>query len=594
MEEYSFRFPINSTSTVSANSLSDHFGAHLRELLRLLVPLEKDREVNLDGYRMLNDLQGLYPLYPEEEEYFPDESPLSLYEPRIAYIRHILESLLSIVDLEFNGKKVSVDGFRLKNLKQWLSPGGNANDILAHAASRCNMDCRFCYNRGAPAVLKPKPREPEDEYREIKTRIAHYVPKGRLNLFPNMGSPAEALAHPCILDILQELRQKTGETFRIPTNGSALTPEMIHALEKLKPICLDISLNTSSPARRRWLMGDTEPRIALDALAYLADHCIPYSIVIVPWPFPSESLMIEDLESTLAFASARTPSLIQVSLPGCPRALSEEKLFSHASVWDRIRAAVQELRARTDCPVVIRPGIFEEYTDPEKLNDPTLVGVVRNSPADRAGLRRGDRILSIHGLPVRSLPQARSILTVIHQGDMKELLLSVEREGVLMDCFLDCGEFDYPYTPETATHLGAVFSSSGVPLDWHEKLKGVVASRNAKEVLLLTSCLLKPTMESLFSRNGFSSGVQLHLRVPENRYFGGNIFMGDLLVVQDFVEAIQAFIDEESIYPDLVVIPSSPFHLSGWGRDLTGRVYREIERLTDIPVALVACEPIFD
>jgi len=46
--------------------------------------------------------------------------------------------------------------------------------------------------------------------------------------------------------------------------------------------------------------------------------------------------------------------------------------------------------------------------------------------------------------------------------------------------------------------------------------------------------------------------------------------------------------------PDLVVIPSSPFHLSGWGRDLTGRVYLEIERSTGVPVALVECEPIFD
>ena len=54
------------------------------------------------------------------------------------------------------------------------------------------------------------------------------------------------------------------------------------------------------------------------------------------------------------------------------------------------------------------------------------------------------------------------------------------------------------------------------------------------------------------------------------------------------------FTDEEGICPDLVVIPSSPFHLSGWGRDLTGRVYKEIERLTEIPVALVECDPIFD
>ena len=52
--------------------------------------------------------------------------------------------------------------------------------------------------------------------------------------------------------------------------------------------------------------------------------------------------------------------------------------------------------------------------------------------------------------------------------------------------------------------------------------------------------------------------------------------------------------EKEEVEPDLVVIPSSPFHLSGWGRDLTGRVYLDIERSTGIPVALVECEPIFD
>jgi nucleotide-binding universal stress UspA family protein len=70
--------------------------------------------------------------------------------------------------------------------------------------------------------------------------------------------------------------------------------------------------------------------------------------------------------------------------------------------------------------------------------------------------------------------------------------------------------------------------------------------------------------------------------------------MGDLMVVQDFIEAIEDFMEEENIRPDLVVIPSSPFNLSGWGRDLTGRVYLDIERRSGCPVALVECDPIFD
>ena len=70
--------------------------------------------------------------------------------------------------------------------------------------------------------------------------------------------------------------------------------------------------------------------------------------------------------------------------------------------------------------------------------------------------------------------------------------------------------------------------------------------------------------------------------------------MGDLLVVQDFIEAIEESVAERGSRPDLVLVPSSPFHVGRWGRDLEGREYLEIERRTGVPVALVECEPIFD
>lgn len=70
--------------------------------------------------------------------------------------------------------------------------------------------------------------------------------------------------------------------------------------------------------------------------------------------------------------------------------------------------------------------------------------------------------------------------------------------------------------------------------------------------------------------------------------------MGDLMVVEDFIRAAKEFVQTGKIQPDLILIPSSPFHLSRWGRDLTGRVYLDIERELKIPISLVECEPIFD
>jgi sulfatase maturation enzyme AslB (radical SAM superfamily) len=594
MDEYAFRFPL-SDEAASGASLAELIEGHLRELLSILVPTWQGEDVRIDGFRFLNDPDKIQSLdHLGDGEAAATFDPLELYEPRIPYIRRLLESLLPFIEFEAGGESVQIDGFHLRDLSHWLSPGGGASDILAHAATRCNLRCRFCYNRAAPKALRPEPRKPEDEYHEIKTRIASYVPGAKLNLFPSMGSPCEALAHPFIVDILSDLRRKTDETLRIPTNGSTLTTQIVDTLESLKPVYLDISLNSAAPERRRWLMGDPLPQVALDALGQLRSRGIPYSVVIVPWPFPSDSIMLDDLRETIAFASSHTPTLIQISLPGYSRSFSEEELFSHDTVWNELKAAVLELRCKTDCPIVLRPGLFEEYLDPDAVNEPRVVGLIVNSPAVRAGVHPGDRLLKVNGLPVKNRPQARSLLAILHRSDLDMASLTVQRNGAQIDLSVNVLEFDYPYTRETSSHLGVIFPSSGVPEVWRETLCRVIEEREAREVLLLTSALVRPTLERYIRKNGLHSHTNVHLRVPRNRYFGGNIFMGDLLVVQDFIDEVEAYLNEGGGQPDLLVIPSSPFHLSRWGRDLTGRLYLDIENRTGIPVALVDCEPIFD
>jgi pyruvate-formate lyase-activating enzyme len=589
------RFPLADSEIPQACNPNDLLEMHLRLLLDLLIPTQRGRDLKVDGYKPLNDRHAIHPLYPDgDAESSKQREPLDLYEPRLGYIRRMLESLQDIVELEADGKPIKVDAFRLKNLDHWLAPGGGAGDIIAHAGARCNLSCRFCYNKGTNPALEPRPRDPDDERREIEMRIEHYVPRGRLNLFPNMGSPSEALAHPHILDILKKLRAKTDEVFRISTNGAVLTPEMVHALARLEPIYLDLSLNSSSPERRAWLMNDSSPETAIDSPALLKDARVPFTIVIVPWPFPSCEEMLDDLRSTVAFAAESDPVMVQISLPGCARKTAEESRFPLEKVWSDIKNTVQELRSLIDCPIVTRPGIFEEYDDPDAPNEPTVVGIVKNSPAAIAGLRGGDRLSRINSLPVKSRSQARSLLTTLHQSDINGATLDIERDGQPMNLQLDLPRYDYPYTPETSTHLGAVFCSSGIPQEWLERLKDVIIAYQAKQVLVLTSRSVRSTLEKMISHNGLFAGTTLHLHVPENLFFGGNIFMGDLLVTDDFIHAAEEYMERSRTKLDLIVVPSSPFHLSGWGRDLTGRVYLDIERALGIPVALVDCEPIFD
>jgi hypothetical protein len=155
------------------------------------------------------------------------------------------------------------------------------------------------------------------------------------------------------------------------------------------------------------------------------------------------------------------------------------------------------------------------------------------------------------------------------------------------------GPHGYPYEPQTDHHLGMIFMGAGFRPSLLEDLKALITNHQARNVLLLSSPLVKPVFLQLLQESSLFGGIQIQVEVPENRYFGGNICMGDLLVVRDFIEAIREYL-RKNPPPDLVVIPSSPFSLGQWRRDLEGRVFTEIERSVGLPVALLDCEPIYD
>jgi len=103
------------------------------------VALSEKRDLRLSPVTVLSDYS------------FQDIKNASLYEPRITYIKDLLESLLTVVDLERDGNLVKVDGFRLKNLKDWRVPSScDPRRYSATSARRCNAGCLFCYNRGNP------------------------------------------------------------------------------------------------------------------------------------------------------------------------------------------------------------------------------------------------------------------------------------------------------------------------------------------------------------------------------------------------------------------------------------------------------------
>lgn len=630
MEEsnYIFRYQLDFSKAQGAAGTdcpTEMISAQLKNLLSLIIPCAGEEEVKVDGFKPLSNKTVIYKLSEDSardcpagvdvlpKECPPPEAPAekpalggssyqnvnntALYEPRIELIKKQLESILALVDLESEGKVVKIDGFRLKKLDNWVMPSDcDPTEIFEYAGTRCNCDCVFCYNKGTPPslVLSSPRRTPAEEFEEIKTRLKYFNPAAKRSLFPSLGSTCEVLTHPYIRQSLELLRKKTGRTFRIATNGAALTPEMIGALAKLAPVYLDISLNSASSDRRGKLMRDRRPEVAIEALPLLKEAGIPYSIVIVPWPLETEKEMLDDLDSTVAYAAEHDVHLVQISLPGYTKYFSTGDIFDRESIWSAVVAKVQGLRNKYTCPIVIMPGMYEESLTRQSKNVPEVIGVVKNSPAALGGVQRGDIIKRVGGLVIQNRPQAREILSIFQQGQNQLTTITVFRENKEVQLDLRLDNYSYPYTKATGIHLGIIFMGTGLRVGYLERLKDIIRARQAKNVLFLSSRLVKPVFEQLLRESYYLNNVHLEIAVPENSFLGGNIIMGDLLVVDDFISCIKEHTRDKNKQFDLVVIPSSPFNLSLWGRDLTGRCYLDIERETGIPVELLECATIYD
>jgi len=594
----------------------------LANLLNVIVPVETGKDVKVDSFRWLMDKEEVYQVFPRADSSpsphesaesrqppssktgghnsaFQSTSNAAFYEPRIDLIKKLIESLSALVEFEQDGQVVKVDGFRLKNLGDWLVPStGDPSEVFEYAGSHCNCDCVFCCNKGNPpsvATGNNLDRSTEEEFKEIKTRIKYFSPEARRALFPSLGCIYETTAHPYFLDTLCFLRKKTPKPFKITTNGSNLTPELIAKLANLRPIYLYLSLNSSSVSRRRRLMRETKPEVAINALPLLRQRGIPYAAVIVPWPVDTVEEMVEDLSSTVTYAAEHEAHLIQVNLPGYSKQFSSTELFDLEEVWRAIVSRVRQLREGHDCPIVAMPTMYEDNIYQPRKNLPEVIGLVKNSPAYLSRLKKGDVILKINGISVRDRLQARDLLSLLQKNGAKDVNLSVQRHDQAPEINLDLTRYSYPYSEGVDNYLGIIFMGTGLRVSYIERLKEIAGAQRAKRVLFLSSELVKPVFEQCLAESRlFRAGqVQIDIQVPESRFFGGNILMGDLLVVQDFIDCVKDCVTQGGSKPDLVVIPSSPFGLSGWGRDLTGRVYLDIERETGVPVELLHCATIY-
>lgn len=470
-----------------------------------------------------------------------------------------------------------VTGFRVTHVDAFTHPSsGDANDVLAYISGRCNMSCAFCYLKGNPGEIKNL--NPRISHEEILYRLRLF--SRRRVVFPrNVVSTDEQTTHPLFFHALSAIREQSEQVIFVETNGINLTKERIKALHDCRPIYLNVSVNVISTPWRRKLLRDTKPERIRAVVRMLREHNLPFSVSLVPW----YTLPMEETEKTILWADQEQANHIRLRLPGYTRAFSNRKLYDLPSLWQALLDTTHRLRRRMDTPIIVEPNKYEQMVHDKKWQYPFVLGAVKGSPAALAGLRYGDYIKAVNGAPMLWRNQAIPLLFGLYRQKGSARLV-IERQGQTRTVELSFGPACYPYDARDFRSPYGVFLSDDLQPKRFFELKRIIRRLQPKHPLLISSPLMIQSVKrliSLFHLDAFFA--HMDIACIQNRYFGGNIFMGDLLTAQDVVDHIRQM--PKNKRPDLIILPSSPF--AGNGIDLAGHGYKQIEYRLGIPVRLL-------
>ena len=533
----------------------------------------------------------------DKNEYSSSIKQIGAFEPRLELVYKTARSLFDLVYLyDESGKMRNPFGMKLRNLEDWVTSSkmdpnhGNVEwDILKYLSEKCGVECEFCLHKSDPPGYYTNSCKWQGSICEIEERINYFNPNNKEALFSEFTYGSyEKISHPKLFEILQKIREKSDAPISIITNGSDLKEDIINRLKKYEPISLIVSLNSSSKEVRLDAMNDITPNYSIQSLELLQKKQIPFIISLTHWYKSS----CDDLYNTIEFANSYSPYIIRINLEGYSKyhpLYRKYDLFSH---WNQVVDTVRSIRPRIKTPIVFQPVMYEENQYNEEVR-PIIKGIIQNSPSYFTDLKTGDEILKINNKNVTYRKTVKNVLRFMEQN-ADRIHLEIKRNNKIIQIEIMKSAEAYPYY-----HFfhklgmdypwGIVLSDSLDPLAVKAFIKLAGAYNN---VLLLSSTLVKPSFEIMYQDlNKKDIETKLHIAIPKNHFLGEDVIIGDLLTVDDFIRGIREWIIQNDLLPDIIVIPATVF--SAWGKDITGKSYRHIQRIIKIPVILLETDRIW-
>jgi hypothetical protein len=430
--------------------------------------------------------------------------------------------------------------------------------------SVCGCSCIFCSHKNNPpgvAVHRVGVRSLDQI-----TRTLAFLDPGRPITIGESATTiveGEPLSHPAFREIVGLVRRAFPTTgLEITTNGSHLTADLVDFLEGIGNLTLNVSLNSASIAGRRLLMRESAERAthALEGVRLLGRSGVRFSGSLVALP---GLVGWDDVRATVDFLCSNRAQAVRVIAPAFS-ALADPRLLEETrGLYPQLREFVEGLPDALPCPVLLEPSCVSDLT-------PVVSGVVADSPAGRAGLRRGDVLARIDGREPRCRVEAWRWLApagpvsaeVSRDGARWTTTWVNEREG-------EAGvAVEYDFDPARMERLGHAIAECGGPS------------------LLLTSELGSEVVRRVLESLGLGKDTAAVLQVP-NITFGGTVGAAGLLTVGDYSRAYQEWVAADPARSSTVaqiIVPEESF--GRHGSDLMGRHFSELQRRAGLAVLL--------
>ena len=412
--------------------------------------------------------------------------------------------------------------------------------------SRCDAACIFCSHRQNPPQVQTVSFGPRT-IPELERTMAFLDPRRTIFIGESATriTEGEPFTHPQMADVLRLLRQRFPQTpLSITTNGNQLNETMARLMGELGKIEINLSLNSASQAGWQKLMGRTDyPGGSKAAAGFLQRYGIPFHGSLVAMP---GLVGWADIAETILFLDHCGAKTVRVFLPGYSRLAPPRLQFDPRQMHADLASFIRQLADSCSCPLMLEPPLLDDLR-------PLLIGVIKGTLADRAGLQRDDEIMAVNDLRPRSRVEAWQLL---------------QKTGPISVQLIRNGQTETRQWINPAGERSGAVMAYDFEMARYDQMAAIFRQHQPDDVLTLCSPLGLPVMRCLpeFQAGGLLWPVT-------SRFFGGSIGAAGLLTVADFCQALADYCLRHP-KPQMVLLPREAFDAKGI--DMAGQGYWEL------------------